>query len=197
MFPACAINSYKTGTNAARSCTPCPENTHTEVTASTLSAQCICNLGYERSNGAECTGDFINKILLINILNTKDKYTGSIKIIIMSVHILSALISHTIRSIFFAVIQCPALTAPTNGRIGSCTRTYQGTCAIHCIDGHIRRSGVETRICLVSKRWSGTNPTCHGNIFTHILKKASQSYYGVSDKCKQNLKINMSELKSK
>ena len=52
---ACPKNTFKGGSNAVRTCTPCPANSHTATEGSSQIIQCQCDSGYRR-DGNTCKG---------------------------------------------------------------------------------------------------------------------------------------------
>ncbi|XP_030846637.1 E-selectin-like [Strongylocentrotus purpuratus] len=59
-----------------------------------------------------------------------------------------------------ARISCGALSGPSNGQV-SCSDSsyYNSLCGISCRDGYTLQ-GSSSRLCGVSGRWSGSNPSC-------------------------------------
>ncbi|XP_066300403.1 CUB and sushi domain-containing protein 3-like [Branchiostoma lanceolatum] len=55
-------------------------------------------------------------------------------------------------------VQCPALTAPTNGAVGG-TNSYGDVATFTCDTGY-GLAGASTRTCQADTTWSGTSPTC-------------------------------------
>ena len=66
-----------------------------------------------------------------------------------------------ITMIFYAVVDCGNLLAPSNGDVMVSTTEFGSTVTYSCNDGYTLE-GVTTRTCLASGSWSGTAPTCTG-----------------------------------
>ncbi|XP_078621291.1 E-selectin-like [Branchiostoma floridae x Branchiostoma japonicum] len=58
------------------------------------------------------------------------------------------------------VVQCPALTAPTNGALSSNRRQYQDQVTFTCNTGY-NLVGPTSVTCLISGSWSASPPTCN------------------------------------
>ena len=63
-------------------------------------------------------------------------------------------------SIFFAVVSCGPLVAPSNGRVDTSDGTLFGDTATYSCDAGYPISGPSKRTCKANGQWSGTMPTC-------------------------------------
>ena len=71
------------------------------------------------------------------------------------------------------VITCPDLSPPSNSAIfysvGSTDNRPVGTLALYNCDIGYTLIGENTRSCLYSQSWSGSAPTCEGEIISYVL----------------------------
>ncbi len=57
-------------------------------------------------------------------------------------------------------IECPALTAPTNGHVAAASKLLGSTASYSC-DGGFALNGAANRTCQANGQWSGAAPTCN------------------------------------
>jgi hypothetical protein len=60
------------------------------------------------------------------------------------------------------LIQCPALSAPTNGRQVSCGNKLEEKCIFECNAGHVISKGNAERTCTEREMWTGSDLQCEG-----------------------------------
>ena len=68
-------------------------------------------------------------------------------------------------------VQCPALSDPENGAVTT-TGTGVGDTATYTCNSGFEISGSDTRTCQSNGEWSGSAPTCEGNLITTSVRKS-------------------------
>ena len=63
--------------------------------------------------------------------------------------------------LIFSAIDCGSLLAPEDGMIDINVTTFNNTANYSCVTGY-ELVGDQTRTCLASGNWSGSQPSCDG-----------------------------------
>ena len=76
---------------------------------------------------------------------------------------------------FTTAVDCGQLPAPENGLIDGNLTTFNNTASYSCDTGY-ELVGDQTRTCLASGNWSGSQPSCDGENCCHLSKVSSKLY---------------------
>ena len=67
------------------------------------------------------------------------------------------------------VVNCGALTNPTNGQVSHTGGTTYGQTATYSCNTGYNLVGNSTRTCQATGMWSGSVPTCQGGLLVHHI----------------------------
>ena len=71
--------------------------------------------------------------------------------------------------LILTVMNCGALTNPTNGQVSHTAGTTYGQTAIYSCNTGYSLVGSSTRTCQATGDWSGSVPTCQGGLLVHHM----------------------------
>ena len=94
---------------------------------------------------------------------------GLEKTLVMVKHPISSII-YADTSCEFAVVVCPELMSPTNGRIELSSMVFGSTATYICDRGY-NLNGSMSRVCMANEEWSGEDPLCQSkwNVSLHYV----------------------------
>ena len=65
-------------------------------------------------------------------------------------------------------VPCGTLSTPTNGQVSADGNTFHSQANYSCSEGYVL-NGNSTRTCQSDGQWSGSVPTCEGQVLLHVL----------------------------
>ena len=75
----------------------------------------------------------------------------------------------------YSVVDCGTLNDPTNGLVTVSTTTYNSVAMYSCNIGR-NLTGNDMRMCLVTGSWSGSEPTCPGELLFQTTTCINEKY---------------------